>query len=165
MCQGRNSMRIGFASDIHRLAEGRKLILAGVVVPFELGELAHSDGDVVYHALAESILGALALGDLGTHFPDSDDKYKDIDSSILVKEVVSLMKKEGYIIGNIDISITLEKPKLNNYISEMRNNIARLLETDVKNVSVKAGTNEKLDEIGKGLAVKAESIVLLKEKE
>ena len=165
MCQGRNSMRIGFASDIHRLVEGRKLILAGVVVPFELGELAHSDGDVVYHALAESILGALALGDLGTHFPDSDDKYKDIDSSILVKEVVSLMKKEGCIIGNIDISITLEKPKLKNYISEMRNNIARLLETDVKNVSVKAGTNEKLDEIGKGLAVKAESIVLLKEKE
>ena len=165
MCQGRNSMRIGFASDIHRLVEGRKLILAGVVVPFELGELAHSDGDVVYHALAESIFGALALGDLGTHFPDSDDKYKDIDSSILVKEVVSLMKKEGYIIGNIDISITLEKPKLKNYISEMRNNIARLLETDVKNVSVKAGTNEKLDEIGKGLAVKAESIVLLKEKE
>ena len=158
-------MRIGFASDIHRLVEGKKLILAGVVVPFELGELAHSDGDVVYHALAESILGALALGDLGTHFPDSDDKYKDIDSSILVKEVVSLMKKEGYIIGNIDISITLEKPKLKNYISEMRNNIARLLETDVKNVSVKAGTNEKLDEIGKGLAVKAESIVLLKEKE
>ena len=165
MCQGRNSMRIGFASDIHRLVEGRKLILAGVVVPFELGELAHSDGDVVYHALAESILGALALGDLGTHFPDSDDKYKDIDSSILVKEIVSLMKKEGYIIGNIDISITLEKPKLKNYISEMRNNIAKLLETDVKNVSVKAGTNEKLDEIGKGLAVKAESIVLLKEKE
>ena len=165
MCQGRNSMRIGFASDIHRLVEGRKLILAGVVVPFELGELAHSDGDVVYHALAESILGALALGDLGTHFPDSDDKYKDIDSSILVKEVVSLMKKEGYIIESIDISITLEKPKLKNYISEMRNNIARLLETDVKNVSVKAGTNEKLDEIGKGLAVKAESIVLLKEKE
>ena len=165
MCQGRNSMRIGFASDIHRLVERRKLILAGVVVPFELGELAHSDGDVVYHALAESILGALALGDLGTHFPDSDDKYKDIDSSILVKEVVSLMKKEGYVIGNIDISITLEKPKLKNYISEMRNNIARLLETDVKNVSVKAGTNEKLDEIGKGLAVKAESIVLLKEKE
>ena len=165
MCQGRNSMRIGFASDIHRLVEGRKLILAGVVVPFELGELAHSDGDVVYHALAESILGALALGDLGTHFPDSDDKYKDIDSSILVKEIVSLMKKEGYIIGNIDISITLEKPKLKNYISEMRNNIAKLLETDVKNVSVKACTNEKLDEIGKGLAVKAESIVLLKEKE
>ena len=158
-------MRIGFASDIHRLVEGRKLILAGVNVPFPLGELAHSDGDVVYHALAESILGALALGDLGTHFPDSDDKYKDIDSSLLVKEVVSLMKQEGYKIGNVDISITLEKPKLKDYILKMRENIASLLETDIKNVSVKAGTNEKLDEIGKGLAVKAESIVLLQEKE
>lgn len=158
-------MRIGFASDIHRLVDGRKLILAGVHVPFLLGELAHSDGDVVYHALSESILGALALGDLGTHFPDNDDKYKDIDSSALVKEVVSLMKQEGYKIGNVDISITLEKPKLKDYILKMRENIASLLETDIKNVSVKAGTNEKLDEIGKGLAVKAESIVLLQEKE
>lgn len=165
MCQERNNMRIGFASDIHRLVEGRKLILAGVHVPFLLGELAHSDGDVVYHALAESILGALALGDLGTHFPDNDDKYKDIDSGVLVKEVVSLMKQEGYKIGNVDISITLEKPKLKDYILKMRENIASLLETDIKNVSVKAGTNEKLDEIGKGLAVKAESIVLLQEKE
>ena len=158
-------MRIGFASDIHRLVEGRKMILAGVVVPCPFGELAHSDGDVVYHAVAESVLGALALGDLGSHFPDTDDKYKDIDSSILVKEVVSLMKQEGYQIGNIDVSITLEKPKLKDYIQEMRKNIASLLETDIKNVSVKAGTNEKLDEIGKGFAVKAESIVLLKEKE
>ena len=158
-------MRIGFASDIHRLVEGRKMILAGVVIPCPFGELAHSDGDVVYHAIAESILGALALGDLGSHFPDTDDKYKDIDSSILVKDVVSLMKQEGYRIGNIDVSITLEKPKLKDYIQEMRKNIASLLETDIKNVSVKAGTNEKLDEIGKGFAVKAESIVLLKEKE
>ena len=165
MCQGRNSMRVGFASDIHRLVENRKLILAGVVVPFELGELAHSDGDVVYHALAESILGALALGDLGTHFPDSDNKYKDIDSSLLVKEVVSLMEKEGFEIGNVDISITLEQPKLKSYIQEMRLNISGLLKTDIKNVSVKAGTNEKIGELGKGLAVKAESIVLLKEKE
>lgn len=165
MCQERNNMRIGFASDIHRLVERRKLILAGVRVPFLLGELAHSDGDVVYHALAESILGALSLGDLGTHFPDSDDKYKDIDSGVLVKEVVSLMKQEGYRIGNVDVSITLEKPKLKDYILKMRENIASLLETDIKNVSVKAGTNEKLDEIGKGLAVKAESIVLLQEKE
>ena len=165
MYRGRNSMRVGFASDIHRLVEGRKLILGGVVVPSPLGELAHSDGDVVYHALAESILGALALGDLGTHFPDSDDKYKDIDSSLLVKEISSLMEKEGYEIGNVDISITLEQPKLKNYILEMRNNIGNLLNTDIKNVSVKAGTNEKMDDLGKGLAVKAESIVLLKEKE
>ena len=165
MCQERNNMRIGFASDIHRLVENRKLILAGVDVPSPLGELAHSDGDVVYHALAESILGALALGDLGTHFPDSDPKYKDIDSSVLVKEVVKLMHEKGFKVGNVDISITLETPKLKPYILQMRENIASLLEVDVDFISVKAGTNEKLDDIGHGLAVKAESIILLKEKE
>ena len=158
-------MRIGFASDIHRLVEGRKLILAGVVVPSSFGELAHSDGDVVYHAVAESILGALALGDLGTHFPDSDAKYKDIDSSLLAKEVVRLMNEKGYIINNIDVSITLEEPKLKPFILKMRANLAALLKTDISNVSLKAGTNEKLDDIGNKLAVKAESIVLLKEKE
>ena len=157
-------MRIGFASDIHQLVENRKLILAGVVVTFEKGEKAHSDGDVVYHALGESILGALALGDLGTHFPDNDDKYKDMDSSLIIKEVTRLMDERGYKVNNIDISITLEKPKLKPYIENMRQNIARLLNTDISNVSLKAGTNEKMDEIGKGNAVKAESIVLLIEK-
>ena len=156
-------MRIGFASDIHRLVEGRKLILSGVVVPFELGEKAHSDGDVVYHAVAESILGALALGDLGKHFPDSDPKYKDIDSSILVKEVVSLMKEKGYSVNNIDVSITLEKPKLKDYIELMRFNLATLLETAIDNVSIKAGTNEGCGPLGRSEAVKAEAIVLLKE--
>ena len=156
-------MRIGFASDIHRLVEGRKLILSGVVVPFELGENAHSDGDVVYHAVAESILGALALGDLGKHFPDSDPKYKDIDSSIIVKEVVKLMKEKGYQINNIDVSITLEKPKLKDYIELMRFNLANLLETAIENVSIKAGTNEGCGPLGRSEAVKAEAIVLLKE--
>ena len=158
-------MRIGFASDIHRLAEGIKLILAGVVIPHALGELAHSDGDVVYHALAESILGALALGDLGTHFPDNDPKYKDIDSSILVKEVVKMMLYKNYEVNNVDISITLETPKLKDFIPLMRNNVAKLLSVNLDQVSIKAGTNEKLDATGMGLAVKAESIILLKEKE
>lgn len=157
-------MRIGFASDIHQLVENRKLILAGVTVPFEKGEKAHSDGDVVYHALGESILGALALGDLGTHFPDNDDKYKDMDSSLIIEEVTRLMDERGYKVNNVDISITLERPKLKPYIENMRQNIARLLNTDISNVSLKAGTNEKMDEIGKGNAVKAESIVLLIEK-
>ena len=156
-------MRIGFASDIHRLVKDRKLILAGVIIPYELGEEAHSDGDVVYHAVSESILGALALGDLGKHFPDTDPKYKNIDSSLLVKQVVGLMKDKGYVINNIDVSITLERPKLKDYIEQMRNNLATLLETDIANVSIKAGTNEKLDAIGHNEAVKAESIVLLKE--
>ena len=158
-------MRIGFASDIHRLVEGRKLILAGVVVPFALGELAHSDGDVVYHAVGESILGALALGDLGTHFPDNDNQYKDIDSSILIRRIVSMMKERNYVINNIDISITLEKPKIKNYIEAMRENLAKLLETNIENVSIKAGTNEGVGPLGQSEAVKAEAIVLLKEKE
>ena len=158
-------MRIGFASDIHRLVEGRRLILAGVVVPFELGEEAHSDGDVVYHAVAESILGALALGDLGKHFPDTDPKYKNIDSSIIVKEVVLMMKKHSCRINNIDISITLENPKLKDYIQAMRVNVAGLLETELENVSIKAGTNERVGPLGRNEAVKAEAIVLLKEEE
>ena len=100
--------RIGFSKDIHELVENRKLILAGIVIPFDKGEKAHSDGDVVIHALSEAILGALALGDLGTHFPDNDDKYLNIDSSIILKEVDAMMKEKGYQINNIDISISLE---------------------------------------------------------
>lgn len=157
-------MRIGFASDIHQLVPDRKLILAGVVIPFDKGEKAHSDGDVVYHALAESILGALALGDLGKYFPDNDEKFLNIDSSIIVKEVYQMMSVRGYQINNVDISITLEEPKLKDRIIEMRSNIAKLLNTDINNVSVKAGTNEKLGPLGKGEAVKAESIVMLIEK-
>ena len=158
-------MRIGFASDIHRLMYGRKLMLAGVDVPHWQGEVAHSDGDVVYHALAESILGALALGDLGTHFPDTDPQYKNIDSSKIVKKVVEMMLDKGYVVNNVDISITIEQPKLKPYIEQMRQNIADLLQINITEVSVKAGTNEKMDAIGMQLAVKAESIVLLKEKE
>ncbi len=157
-------MRIGFASDIHRLIYGRPLMLGGVNVPHYMGEQAHSDGDVVYHALAESILGALAEGDLGTHFPDSDPANKDMDSSKIVKYVYDLMDRRGYKINNVDISITLEEPKLKNYKQQMRENIAKLLNTEVENVSIKAGTNENLDAIGARLAVKAESIVLLIEK-
>ena len=156
-------MRIGFASDIHKLVIARKFVLAGVAIPSKVGELAHSDGDVVYHAVSEAILGALALGDLGKHFPATDE-YKDIDSSFIVKKVVFMMLKKGYVVNNVDVSITLEKPKLKPYILDMRKNLAKLLSIDVDDVSVKAGTNEGLDEIGQGKAVKAEAIVLLKKK-
>ena len=158
-------MRVGFGSDIHRLVEGRKLILAGVHVPAPFGELAHSDGDVVFHACMDAILGALALGDIGQLFPDTDDQYKDINSAILFKKVFHLMKENGYKLGNIDVMITLEKPKLKDYIVEMRLHIADILETFIDNVSVKAGTNEKLGPLGNSEAVKAEAIVLLKEEE
>ena len=158
-------MRIGFGTDIHRLVEGRKLMLAGVHVPAPFGELAHSDGDVIYHASMDAILGALALGDIGKLFPDNDPQYEDIDSSLLFKKVVAFMKEKGYRINNIDVMVTLEKPKFKDYIIEMRNNIANILETSIDNVSVKAGTNEGLDALGRGEAVKAEVIVLLKEEE
>ena len=156
-------MRIGFASDIHKLVIGRKFVLSGVVIPSKVGELAHSDGDVVYHAVSEAILGALALGDLGKHFPATEE-YKNIDSSFIVKKVVFMMLKKGYEVNNVDISITLEKPKLKSYIMDMRKNLAVLLNTSIDNVSIKAGTNEGIDDIGQGLAVKADAIVLLKKK-
>lgn len=156
--------RIGFSKDIHRLVENRKLIIGGVVVPFEKGELAHSDGDVLYHALAESILGALALGDLGKHFPDTSDETLDMDSSLIVSKVVEMMLEKGYEVNNVDIFVSLEKPKLKNYIQSMRENVARLLRVDIEQVSIKAGTNEGLGAVGKGEAIEASSIVLLRRK-
>lgn len=158
-------MRIGFGNDIHRLIYGRKLILSGVNVPSQFGELAHSDGDVVYHAVSDAILGALALGDIGKYFPDSDTSTLDMDSSIIVKKVVQMMKDKKMVIGNVDVTITLEQPKLKNFISEMRHNLAYLLNTSLENVSIKAGTNEGLDALGANIAVKAECVVLLKEEE
>ncbi len=154
--------RIGFSKDIHQLVENRKLILAGVTIPFEKGEKAHSDGDVVIHALSEAILGALALGDLGTHFPDNDDKYLNIDSSIILKTVKEMMLEKSYEINNIDISISLEKPKIKPYILLMRQTLAAILDIDIDLLSIKAGTNEKMDAVGRGEAVEATAIVLLK---
>lgn len=154
--------RIGYASDIHRLVKDRKLILGGVEIPYEFGLLGHSDADVVIHALGESILGALALGDLGTHFPDTDEKYKGIDSKILLKEIYKLMRNEGYSLGNADVSISLEKPKLKNYIPQMRKTLAEILNVDVSAISIKAGTNEGVGPVGCGEACVATSVVLLR---
>jgi 2-C-methyl-D-erythritol 2,4-cyclodiphosphate synthase len=155
-------IRIGYARDIHRLEKnGRPFILGGINIPFDKGNVSHSDGDCLYHAIAESLMGALALGDLGKLFPDNDDKYLGYDSSLIVKEVVSLMKKEGYHVINIDTSIVLERPKLKDYIDEMRKNIASLLEISISCVSVKAQTNEKVGEVGQGNAIECFSSVLL----
>ena len=154
--------RIGFSKDIHKLVSGRKLIIGGVVVPFEKGELAHSDGDVLYHALAESILGALALGDLGKHFPDDSDPTLDMDSGLIVSKVVKMMEEKGYKVNNVDIFVSLEKPKLKDYIESMRLNVSKLLKVDLDKVSIKAGTNEKMGPVGEGEAIEASSIVLLK---
>lgn len=154
--------RIGQARDIHRLeSNGRPFIVGGVNIPHTLGPVSHSDGDCLYHAVCESLLGALALGDLGHHFPDDDKNFKDIDSALLISKAMELVRKEGYNVVNIDTSITLEKPKLAPHIENMRQNIASLLGVDISRVSVKAGTNEKIGEIGQGKAIEASSIVLL----
>lgn len=154
--------RIGYSEDIHPITSGNKLFLGGVEIKADYSLLGHSDADVVLHAVAESILGALALGDLGDHFPDNDPKYKGIASSLLVKEVVSLMKLEGYEVNNIDIQVACLKPRLSSIKNKMRENIASLLETNIANVSVKAMSYNKVGPLGNGESIKASAIVLLK---
>lgn len=155
---------IGFSKDIHRLVEKRKLIIAGVVVLFDKGELAHSDGDVVYHAVAESIYGALALGDLGKKFPDDSNETLNMDSSLIVKSAVFNMIFNGYEVNNVDVFVSLERPKLKDYIEQMRKNLAELLKVSIDRVSIKAGTNEGCGEVGRGEAIEATSIILLKKR-
>lgn len=154
-------LRIGFSEDIHKKEEGRKLVLAGVEFPGEIGLAGHSDADVVTHAVTESILGALALGDLGKHFPDNDPKYKGISSLILLDEVIGLMEKEGYKVSNIDVQVACKSPKLQDNILKMRETLAKHLKTVVKNVSVKACSYNGVGPIGNGEAIKASSYVLL----
>lgn len=151
-------MRIGIGNDIHRLIEGRPLILGGVEIPYSKGEEAHSDGDVLVHAIIDAILGACAKGDIGRLFPPSDERYKDADSLQLLKQAVEYT---GAKIINIDSSITLEELKLSPYISAMRERIAEVLSIDIDRVSIKAKTNEGLDETGKGNAVSAIAVVLV----
>lgn len=155
-------MRIGHSFDIHQLVEERPLWLGGIEIPYDKGLLGHSDADVLLHAISEAILGALALGDLGTHFPDTDPKYKGIDSKLILKEVHMMMHEKGYSIGNIDATIYAELPKLNPHITNIRESIARLLSIPIDLVSVKATTYEKMDAIGEQRAMAAEAIVLLK---
>lgn len=142
-------MRIGQAVDIHPLKAGRPLILGGVQIDSPLGLDGHSDADVLLHAIAESILGALALGDLGHHFPDTDPKYKGISSMLLLEHTAALMHQEGYVLSNLDATVMAEQPKLAPYIEMMRENIARVLEADISQVSVKATRGEKLGFVGR----------------
>ena len=155
-------MRIGFGYDVHRLTENRRLVLCGVEIPYELGLLGHSDADVAVHALMDAILGALALGDIGHLFPDSDPKYKDADSMELLREVIGKMTESGYVLGNLDITIIAEKPKLAPYIQKMRENLAEVFGCEINRVSVKATTEEGLGLSGKGIG--ANAVVILSEK-
>lgn len=158
----KHMIRIGHSYDIHRLIEGRPLRLGGIEIPYERGLLGHSDADVLLHAIAESMLGALSLGDLGTHFPDHDDTYRDMDSSHILRMCHDMVLKQGYEIGNIDATLYAEAPKMNPHITGMRKHIADQLDIGFEQISVKATTHEKLGEIGQNQAIAAEAVVLLK---
>ena len=154
-------MIIGQSTDIHRLAEGRKLILGGVEIPSDLGLVGHSDADALCHAVAEAILGALALGDLGKWFPDTDPKWEGADSIKILTQVGIMMRERGYVIGNVDSLIMIEKPKMAPHIMAMRENIARALVCDLDSVSVKSTRGEGLGFVGKSEGVQAQAVVLL----
>lgn len=154
-------MRIGHGYDVHRLTEGRRLILGGVEIPYEKGLLGHSDADVLTHAVADSLLGAAALGDIGKHFPDSDPKYKGADSIELCKRVAELIASKGYKVINIDATVIAQAPKLAPYIERMRRNIADALDISSDCISVKATTEEHLGFTGEGLGIAAHAVCLI----
>ena len=154
-------MRIGQGYDVHRLVEGRDLILAGMKIPFEKGLLGHSDADVLTHALCDALLGAANLGDIGLHFPDKDERYRGISSIILLKEVNKLLKERNYKIENVDCTVIADKPKLRSYIDAMRANLAEALEIDADRVSIKATTQEGLGFAGRGEGIASLAVCLL----
>lgn len=153
--------RIGFGYDVHRLVEGRKLTLGGITIPFERGTLGHSDGDVLIHAICDALLGSLALGDIGQHFPDTSPVYKDIDSKILLTRTIQLLNDKGWRVVNIDSTICIEKPKLAGRIEEMRNVLASVMGIMMEQVSIKATTSEKMGFTGTGEGVTAYAVVLV----
>ena len=155
------TIRIGQGYDIHRLTEGRPLILGGVEIPSPKGCEAHSDGDVLIHALIDAFLGAAALGDIGAHFPPSDDRWKDADSKMLLSSIMELLRVKGWKPVNIDSSVILETPRLRPHIDEIRSSLARLTGLSLSEVSVKAKTKEKQDSTGRGEAIEAQGIVLI----
>lgn len=156
-----NKFRIGYGEDIHCLVDGRKLILGGVEIPYEKGLLGHSDADCLLHALMDSLLGAISKGDIGLYFPPDDPKYEGASSVELLKAVYKMVLEEGYKINNVDLTILAEKPRLRPYIDLMRSKIATTLSIDINDINIQAMTNEGLDEIGKGMAIRATSTCLL----
>ncbi len=156
-------MRIGTGWDLHRLKEGRRLMLGGEHIPFHFGEEAHSDGDVLIHAIIDAILGAAALGDIGTHFPPSDKQFKDISSLFLLEKTVDILTEQGFRVINLDTTIVLQKPKLKPYIKTIREKLSKALTLDINNISVKAKTKEEVDATGEGRAIEAMASVLIEE--
>ena len=154
--------RAGTGYDNHRLVDGRPLIVAGVTVPSERGALGHSDADVVCHAATDAVLGAAGLGDIGRHFPDTDPRWKDASSLVLLEQAAAMVREAGYEIGNLDVTVILERPKIKDYVDEMRERLARALGTDASRVSVKGKTNEGMDAVGRGEAIAAHAIALIR---
>ena len=153
--------KIGLGYDIHRLVEDRDLIIGGIKIPYEKGLLGHSDADVLIHAIIDALLGAANLADIGTLFPDTDPKYKDANSVILLKNVIELVKEKGYKINNIDSNIIAQAPKMMPYIPDMKATLAKAMDIDIESISIKAKTKEKLDSVGEKLAIETNAVVLL----
>lgn len=156
-----NKIRIGYGYDVHRLAEGLILTIGGVEIEHTKGCVAHSDGDVLIHAICDAMLGALSLGDIGTHFPDTSDEFKGIDSKILLKRCCDLIKTKGYMIGNVDSMLCLERPKIKPYVETMRRTLSDVMGIEIEDVSIKATTKEKLGFVGSELGVEASAVILL----
>jgi 2-C-methyl-D-erythritol 2,4-cyclodiphosphate synthase len=157
-------LRIGQGFDVHQLVPGRKLILGGVLIPYELGLLGHSDADVLAHALMDALLGAIGAGDIGRHFPDHDPQYRDADSLVLLRRVVGLVQTEGFSLANMDATVIAERPKIAGFIPKMRQKLAKALEVESTQVSVKATTTENLGFTGRGEGIAASAVVLLQKK-
>ena len=154
-------VRIGYGNDIHRLVSGRRLIIGGVDIPSDVGAEGHSDADVLLHAITDALLGALALGDIGTHFPNTDERWLNVESAVFLRYSLGLITSRGYKISNIDSTVGLENVKLRPHIDKMRENIAQALDLDPIQINVKAKTSEAVDAVGEGKAVRAEAVVLL----
>lgn len=159
-----NNFRIGIGYDLHRLEEGRDLIIGGVKIPYEKGLFGHSDADVLIHAIIDAMLGALALSDIGTHFPDNKEEFKGISSVLLLEKVYGLICNKGYEIANIDSNIIAQSPKMMPFIPEMRKILSKALNIEDDLISIKAKTNEKMDAVGEGLAIEANAVVMLVKK-
>ena len=154
-------MRIGHGYDVHKLVEGRKLIMGGVEIPYEKGLLGHSDADVLLHAISDALLGAAALGDIGKLFPDTDPQFKGADSLVLMAEVMRNIKEMGYRVVNVDATIIAQRPKMRGYIDSMRENIAKVLECDISDINVKATTEEGMGFTGEGMGISAHAVCLI----
>jgi len=155
------NIKVGIGYDVHALVEGRQLILGGVTIPHSHGLKGHSDADVLLHSITDALLGAASLGDIGKHFPDTDQEYEGADSMVLLSNVYKLLMNEGYSIGNVDATIIAQTPKMRSYIDQMRQNIAKILKCDFTDVSVKATTHEKLGALGRGEGIAVHSVALI----